>query len=108
MPHRNRRLDEEKNQDDPEPLVLLKLRQIGFADLLILNKTDLVSDQQIARVRAWVDSHLNRVRIIETAHCQVPLEILLGVGRFDPAQVEIETPAHAAHLAFGFRLSTLQ
>lgn len=74
------------NPDDPEPVALLKLRQIGFADLLIINKTDLASDEQLATVRAWIDSHLNRVRIVEASHCDVPLEILLGVGRFNPQQ----------------------
>jgi len=71
------------NDEDPEPISLLKLRQIGFADMLILNKTDLASDDQVARVRAWIDSRLNRVRIVEASHCEVPLEILLGAGRFD-------------------------
>ncbi len=54
--------------------------------MLIINKTDLAGDEQVASVRAWVDSHLNRVRIVETSHCVVPLEILLGVGRFHPQQ----------------------
>jgi G3E family GTPase len=78
------------NEDDPEALALLKLRQIGFADLLILNKTDIAGQDRIRQVRAWVDSHLNRVRIVEAVLCEVPLEILLGVGRFDPAQTETD------------------
>lgn len=76
------------NEDDPEPVSLLKLRQIGFADLLILNKTDLVDEKKVAEVRAWVDSHLNRVRVFEASHCRVPLEILLGCGRFDATQTK--------------------
>ena len=78
------------NEEDPEPVALLKLRQIGFADLLIINKTDLAGEKQVARVREWVNGHLNRVRIVEALHCDVPLEILLGVGRFDPGQAECE------------------
>ena len=74
------------NEDDPEPLALLKLRQIGFADMLILNKTDLAGNEQIAKVRAWIDSHLNRVRVVEASHCNIPLEILLGVGHFEAAR----------------------
>jgi G3E family GTPase len=76
------------SENDPEPVSLLKLRQIGFADLLILNKTDLVDDRRVAEVRAWVNRHLNRVRIFEASHCRVPMEVLLGCGRFEPSQTE--------------------
>ena len=68
------------------PLMDLKLRQVGFADMLILNKVDLAGPEQVEKVRAWLDDHFNRLRIIETNYCEVPYEILLGVGRFDPAR----------------------
>src|SRR5271157_4276274 len=76
------------------PLMELKLQQVGFADMLILNKVDLAGPEQVAIVRAWLDQHFNRLRIVETNFCQVPYEILLGVGRFDPA-----CAAHDAHAA---------
>ena len=66
-------------------LNLLKLRQIGFADMVVLNKTDLVDSQRVEVIREWIDHHIQRVRIIEAVRCEVPLEILLAVGRFDPA-----------------------
>ena len=72
---------------DNERLNLLKLRQIGFADMVILNKTDLVGPEHIEVIREWIGHHMQRIRIIETAHCDVPLEILLAVGRFDPDNV---------------------
>jgi G3E family GTPase len=68
------------------PLIDLKLRQIGFADMLILNKVDLAGPGQVAQVRTWLDSHFSRLRIVETNYCEVPYQILLGVGRFDPAR----------------------
>jgi G3E family GTPase len=68
------------------PLMELKLRQVGFADMLILNKVDLAGPQQVEKVRVWLDSHFNRLRIVETSYCEAPYEILLGVGHFDPAQ----------------------
>jgi G3E family GTPase len=70
---------------DNERLNLLKLRQIGFADLVVLNKTDLVGPAHIEVIREWIDHHIHRIRIIETMQCDVPLEVLLAVGRFDPA-----------------------
>jgi G3E family GTPase len=68
------------------PLMELKLHQVGFADMLILNKVDLAGPEQVAKVQAWLDQYFNRLRIIETNYCQVPYEILLGVGRFDPVR----------------------
>lgn len=70
-----------------EELNMLKLRQIGFADLVVINKTDLVGPTHIEVIKEWVDHHINRIRMIEAAHCDVPLEILLAVGRFDPVNV---------------------
>jgi G3E family GTPase len=68
------------------PLMELKLLQVGFADMLILNKVDLAGPEQVEKVRAWLDDHFSRLRIVETNYCEVPYEILLGVGRFDPAR----------------------
>jgi G3E family GTPase len=71
------------------PLMELKLQQVGFADMLILNKVDLAGPAQVKLVRAWLDIHFNRLRIVETNYCEVPYEILLGVGRFDPARAAL-------------------
>jgi len=75
------------------PLMDLKLRQVGFADMLILNKVDLAGPKQVENVRAWLDDHFNRLRIVETNYCEVPYEILLGVGRFDPTQADLNSHA---------------
>jgi G3E family GTPase len=73
------------------PLMELKLLQVGFADMLILNKVDLAGPEQVRKVRAWLDEHFNRLRIVETNYCEVPYEILLGVGRFDPARAGLNS-----------------
>jgi G3E family GTPase len=67
------------------PLMDLKLRQAGFADLLVLNKVSLAGPARVALAKAWLGAHFNRLRIVQTDYCDVPLEILLGVGRFEPA-----------------------
>jgi len=74
------------------PLLDLKLRQVGFADMLILNKVGLAGPEKVEKVRAWLDGHFSRLRIVETNHCQVPYQILLGVGRFDPARPALNQP----------------
>jgi G3E family GTPase len=76
------------------PLMDLKLRQVGFADLLILNKVGLAGPEQVEKVRAWLDDHFNRLRIVETNYCEVPYEILLGVGRFDPVRACLDSYTH--------------
>ncbi|WP_217357563.1 CobW family GTP-binding protein [Ruegeria arenilitoris] len=68
--------------DDPD-LAKLKLQQIGFADLVILNKVDLAGVEETAKVKRWIDGFFSRVRIVPAVKCGVPLEILLSVGRFD-------------------------
>jgi G3E family GTPase len=75
------------------PLMELKLHQVGFADMLILNKVDLAGPEQVAKVRAWLDEHFNRLRIVEANYCEVPYEILLGVGRFDPTRAGLNSHA---------------
>ena len=73
----------------------LKLRQIAFADMLILNKADLVEREEIERIRAWLDDRFQRYRLAEAIRGRVPMEILLGAGRFDPAQLDADTgPRH--------------
>ena len=85
---------------DNEALNMLKLRQIGFADMVVLNKTDLVGPEPLEVAKEWIDHHISRIRIIEATRCDVPLEILLAVGRFDPAQVvsqKIDKAHHPEH-----------
>ena len=80
-------IDAEQIFAAPE-MMELKLRQVAFADLLILNKVDLVTSQEIERIKAWLDDRFHRYRLVEARDGNVPLEILLSVGRFDPAQVD--------------------
>jgi G3E family GTPase len=68
-------------------LTQLKLRQIGLADMVVLNKVDLAGPETVSQVRQWIDHHFDRIRIIETTFCDVPYEILMGVGRYDPAKM---------------------
>ncbi|MFA9564372.1 MAG: GTP-binding protein [Acidimicrobiales bacterium] len=79
----------------------LKLRQIGNSDMVVLNKVDLVDDDQVTRVHEWIDERIPRVRTYETSYADVPLEILLGVGGF-AADSRDRTPSAHAHDDHGF------
>jgi G3E family GTPase len=77
----------------------LKLRQVAFADMLILNKVDLVTREEIKQIKAWLDDRFHRYRLVESYQGNVPLEILLSVGRFDPSRLDgppsLDQPDHA-------------
>ncbi len=73
----------------------LKLRQMAFADMLVLNKADLVSDAEMARLRSWLEDRFRRPRLVKAIRGSLPMAILLGAGRFEPAQLAVAThPAH--------------
>jgi G3E family GTPase len=60
----------------------LALEQMSVADIIIINKVDLVTPEQLAKLkREW---SYPTARIIETTFGKVPLELVIGVGRFDP------------------------
>lgn len=87
-------VDAEQVFASPETMEL-KLRQVAFADMLILNKVDLVTRENIERIKAWLDDRFHRYRLVEASRGNVPMEILLSVGRFDPSQLEDAPPNKA-------------
>jgi G3E family GTPase len=56
-------------------------RQLANADLILLNKTDLVSSDELARVRTMLAGLAPQTSVIETVRGDVPFEVLLGVHR---------------------------
>lgn len=72
--------DQLLEQQEYEGLTQLKLRQIGFADMVILDKADLAGAEKARQVHQWIDHPFNRIRTVETNYCDVPYEILIDVG----------------------------
>jgi G3E family GTPase len=70
-----------RNLDDAPDLLMLRARQIAFADLVVLNKVDLAGPEMLAWIRQWIDTMMDKVRIVEAVRGEVPLDVLLGVGR---------------------------
>jgi G3E family GTPase len=56
--------------------------QIAFADTLILNKTDLVSQDTLASIRNQVRLINRTATVVQTNHSQVSVDALLGTKRF--------------------------
>ena len=61
--------------------------QVGFADTILINKTDLVSPQDLARVTDRLRRMNPEARLIPTSNCQVDAVELLDRGAFDLQRV---------------------
>ncbi len=71
------------SDDDQRSIADLLLDQVEFADVLVLNKTDLMSAVEVGRLEAILRSLNPPAAIVHASHGQVPLESVLGTGRFD-------------------------
>jgi G3E family GTPase len=70
-------------EDDERTVSDLLVDQIEFADVLVLNKLDLVDGEAAARLRAALVRLNPLARIIEAEHAGVDLHQVLGTGLFD-------------------------
>ncbi|MBY5967240.1 CobW family GTP-binding protein [Halomonas denitrificans] len=78
-------------------LAALAMEQLDIADIVVLNKCDLASPAQVrAMKQRWL---YPGVRLLEARFGEVPLELVLGVGAFDPVRLESshECGAHCTH-----------
>ncbi len=72
-----------KTDMDETDIESLLVQQIEFCSTLVINKKDLVSDEQMKKVRAVVAKLQPHVKVIETSKGAVPMDDLLATGRFD-------------------------
>lgn len=68
---------------DERSLVDLLVDQIEFCDLLVLNKTDLLSPAQLHQLKGMLQALNPHALIVNSEFGQVPLDCLLNTGRFD-------------------------
>lgn len=70
-------------------------RQLRAADLLVVNKADLVEPAHLERLRAWFESIGADAPLVPTTHGALPAEVVFGTGweRREPA------PPHAGPVA---------
>jgi len=57
--------------------------QIAFGDVIVLNKTDLVSEADLDRLEARVRSMNSLAKVVRAQNAQVPIDLVLDVGGFD-------------------------
>jgi G3E family GTPase len=74
---------ESLGEDDGRTVSDLLTDQVEFADVLLLNKTDLISAAEGERLVHGLRQLNREARILTAEHGNVPLEEVLGTGRFD-------------------------
>ncbi|NJL21875.1 MAG: GTP-binding protein [Leptolyngbyaceae cyanobacterium SM1_3_5] len=78
-------------------------KQIVYADVTILNKTDLAEPEQIQNLEAYIHTVKEGARILHSQQGQVPLPLILDVGYNNPetyadlVQQEIKQAQHDPH-----------
>jgi G3E family GTPase len=82
-------------------------KQITYADVTILNKTDLANPDQIQNLETYINAVKEGARVLHSQHGKVPLPLILDVGYNNPeayaglVQEELgqtqQDPSHAEH-----------
>ena len=71
--------------------------QIRVSDAVIINKTDLISDEQVEGAKRWVEAVTPNARIITAAYANVPMDFVFGRGAYDP-QRAFDKSGHGVHV----------
>ncbi len=77
---------QEISQDDQREVVDLLIDQIEFCDVLILNKCDRVSEQELQQLEQVLRALQPRAQIIRTTYGQINPAQILNTGLFDFAE----------------------
>ena len=81
-------LDEER----PEGVENEALEQIAFADRILLNKTDLVSAEDIQNLRKRIGSINAVAKMHECQYGVISLDLILGIKGFDLGRITAMDP----------------
>jgi G3E family GTPase len=69
--------------EDDRRLVSLLTEQIEFANVIVVNKTDLVDAARLAQVHAVIKALNPKARVVESVRGEVPLKQILGTRLFN-------------------------
>jgi len=89
---------ETAGEGDERQLANLLTEQIEFANVIVVNKVAMVDAAERLRVLALIKALNPRARVIETNQSVVPLDAIMGTGRFDLQQAA-NMPGWAQELA---------
>lgn len=92
-----RDIGESLGEDDNRTLVDLLVEQIEFANVVVLNKADLVTPEQLETVKAIIRGLNAKAKIIQSTLGQVDLKYIMGTGLFNFEEAQ-EHPLWAQEL----------
>lgn len=76
------------NEDDKRNIVDLLVDQVEFADVIIVNKTDLVSPYELEQLQRILTQLNANAKILCTTESQVDLSEIMGTGLFSLSEAE--------------------
>ncbi|MEM7310513.1 MAG: zinc metallochaperone GTPase ZigA [Planctomycetota bacterium] len=79
---------ESLGEDDDRTVTNLLIDQVEFADVILLNKLDLLDESQAREVEAVLAALNPGARVVPTTRSQVPLDCVLNTGLFDYEKAE--------------------
>ena len=75
-------------EGDERTIVNLITDQIEFANVIILNKTDLVSQSEVKNLKDIINKLNPKAQVIKTEYSRVDINEVVGTGRFDFEEAE--------------------
>ena len=76
--------DQEVGEEDERTIVDLLTDQVDFADVILVNKTDLVSGEELKSVHGMIRALNPQAVIYDTQESKIPLDAVVGTGLYDP------------------------
>ncbi|MBK7844155.1 MAG: GTP-binding protein [Bdellovibrionales bacterium] len=78
----------ELNEEDERTIADLLVEQVEFADVIVLNKLDQVSEEQKEKLKGAVKALNSRAKIVDAQFGEVPLKEILNTGLFNLADAQ--------------------
>ncbi|MEE2642622.1 MAG: zinc metallochaperone GTPase ZigA [Planctomycetota bacterium] len=76
------------NEEDDRNIVDLLVDQVEFANVILVNKTDLVNERELEQLVQIVKRLNPTAEVVTTTESRVPLASILGTGRFQLSEAE--------------------
>ena len=78
----------ERDEEDDRTIVDLLIDQIEFANVIVMNKIDLIDEEDKLQVRKMILALNPKAKIIEAVNAEVPLSEIINTGLYDPKIAE--------------------
>lgn len=80
---------------DEKPKRLIR-EQIRVSDIVILNKSDLISKETMQSVRQEIDKIIDKAKIVDADHCDIPIDSIIDIATYNP-QTAFDTSGPGVH-----------